>query len=119
MAVTFLLPAFCGAAAGFLSGLGVGGGTLLILCLTVFFGYGQREAQGINLLYFLPTAGIAAALHRKNGLVVKQAALPAIFAGLLAAAPAAWAATMLDTALLRKIFGTLLALVGFRELFRK
>ena len=38
-----------GLAAGVLSGFGVGGGTLLLIYMTVFAGMPQTLAQGINL----------------------------------------------------------------------
>ena len=51
-----LLPFLCGLGAGILSAWGVGGGTLLLLVMTLFLGVEQTTAQGINLLFFLPTA---------------------------------------------------------------
>ena len=53
----WLLPALAGFGTGILSAWGVGGGTLLLLLMTLFLGVDQTQAQGINLLYFLPTAG--------------------------------------------------------------
>ena len=76
----WLFPALCGLLTGILSSWGVGGGTLLLLCMTLFFGVEQRTAQAINLLYFLPTAGISLFAHRKNGYLDKAvlcAAIPA------------------------------------------
>ena len=55
----WLLRALCGLLTGILSAWGIGGGTLLLLCMTLFFGVEQRTAQAINLLYFLPTAGMS------------------------------------------------------------
>ena len=52
----WLLPALAGFGTGILSAWGVGGGTLLLLLMTLFLGVDQTQAQGINLLYFLPTA---------------------------------------------------------------
>ena len=115
----FLLAAAAGAAAGILSGFGVGGGTLLLIYLTAFAGVTQAQAQGINLLYFLPTAATALPTHLKNGYVDKKAALPATLAGLLTTGLAAWAATGLDTFWLKKAFGVFLLFVGLRELFTK
>ncbi len=106
-----------GTLTGVLSGLGVGGGSLLILCLTSFFSFSQQAAQGINLLYFLPTASAATVLHLKNGLVEKKLVLPAILAGLITAVPASLLATMLDSGVLRKLFGVLVVYLGLRELF--
>lgn len=115
----WLVPLAAGAATGVLSGLGVGGGSLLLIYLTSFAGMDQRLAQGINLLYFLPAAAAALPAHWKNGFVEKRALLPAVGAGLAAAALAAWAATALETALLRKCFGVFLLWIGARELLRK
>ena len=101
----WLTAALAGAAAGVLSGFGVGGGTLLLLYMTSLAGVPQDLAQGINLLYFLPTAATALPSHIKNGFVRRSAALPAIAAGLACSALAAWAATALDVSLLRRFFG--------------
>lgn len=115
----WLVAALAGAAAGVLSGFGVGGGSLLLIYMTSFAGVPQALAQGINLLYFLPTAAAALPAHFKNGCVEKKALLPAISAGLACSALSAWAATALDVELLRRCFGGFLILIGLRELFRK
>ena len=97
----------------------MGGGTLLLVYMTVFAGLEQKLAQGINLLYFLPAAALALPSHIKNGYIEKSALLPAISAGLICAALGAWAATGLDSGLLRKLFGAFLLIIGIRELFRR
>ena len=92
----WLLPFLCGLGASVISAWGVGGGTLLLLVMTLFLGVEQRTAQGINLLFFLPAAVSALAEE-------------------LAVAPAAlgpWAATAMDPELLRKPFGVYLLLSG-------
>ena len=115
----WLAAVVAGALTGVLSGFGVGGGTLLLIYLTTFAGMEQSQAQGINLLYFLPSAAAALPAHLSHGYVEKSVLLPAILTGLACAALAAWAATGLDTALLRRCFGGFLLAVGLRELFRK
>jgi len=115
----WLLPLAVGAATGVLSGFGVGGGTLLLVYMTAFAGVDQRLAQGINLLYFLPAGLMALPAHIKNSCIEKKALAPAIGAGLLCAALAAWAATAAEVELLRKCFGGFLVLVGITELFGK
>lgn len=104
---------------GILSGFGIGGGTLLLIYMTVFAGLDQRTAQGINLLYFLPAAATALPTHIRNGYIAKSILAPAILAGLAGTALTAWIATSLDTELLHRIFGGYLILVGLRELFHK
>ena len=115
----FLFAALAGTATGVLSAFGVGGGTLLLIYMTTFAGLDQHLAQGINLLYFLPTAVVALPTHFKNGYIDRKALRPAILAGLLTTAAAAWAATALDVALLRRLFGIYLLVIGLRELLRK
>ena len=115
----WLIAALAGAVTGVLSGFGVGGGSLLLIYMTSFAGVPQTLAQGINLLYFLPTAATALPTHFKNGYVEKQTLLPAIAAGLVCSALTAWAATALDVEVLRKCFGGFLILIGLRELFQK
>lgn len=85
--------------------------------MTSFAGVEQHLAQGINLLYFLPTAATALPFHWKNGYVDRPTLLPAILAGLAGTALAAWVATALEVNLLRKCFGLFLLYIGLRELF--
>jgi len=108
----FLLPLVLGFGTGILSAWGVGGGTLLLLCMTLFLGVEQQTAQGINLLYFLPTAGMGLLQHRKNGLLDTDLLRTAIPWGLPFALLTAWLSTSLDTDLLRRPFGIFLLLAG-------
>ncbi len=110
---------FAGLATGILSGFGVGGGTLLLIYMTTFAGVPQNLAQGINLLYFLPTAAAALPAHLKNGFVEKSLLLPTILSGLFTAALAAWMATAMEVEQLHRFFGYFLLYVGLSELFRK
>ena len=114
----FSLPRLIGFGTGILSAWGVGGGTLLLLCMTLFLGVDQATAQGINLLYFLPTAGMGLIWHRKNGLLEKDVLRQAIPLGTVAAIAAAWIATSVDTAVFRKPFGVYLLLTGVMTLFQ-
>ena len=54
-----MLNAVFGFISGIISGMGIGGGVILIPLLAIFTSLGQHEAQGINLLYFLPSAACA------------------------------------------------------------
>ena len=72
---------------GFLSGvtasLGLGGGFVLLLYLTAIANMDQLQAQGINLVFFLPIAALSLIIHAKNGLIEKEPLLPAIGFGLV------------------------------------
>ena len=115
----WLLSLLVGVGTGILSAWGVGGGTLLLLIMTLFLGVDQRTAQGINLLYFLPTAGAGLLFHRKTGMLDKQALRQAIPWGVVTAALGAWAATAMDTEVLRKPFGVYLLVMGVLTLVKK
>jgi len=115
----WLLPLGVGFLTGILSGFGVGGGTLLLVYLTVVAKMDQHLAQGINLLYFLPAALFALPAHWKNGYIERPVLLPAIASGLITAGLAAWVATAMDVELLRKFFAVFLIVIGLNELFGK
>lgn len=119
MMTAWLLPLLAGTVTGVLSAFGIGGGSLLLIYLTAFASLDQHQAQGINLLYFLPAAAAALPSHQKNGLLEKKVILPAVLAGLVAAGLAAWVSNGLETGLLRKLFGLFLLYVGLTQLFRK
>ena len=108
----FLIPFLCGLGAAVISAWGVGGGTLLLLVMTLLLGVDQRTAQGINLLFFLPTAAGALICHAKGGYLDKSTLKAAIPIALLAAALGAWLATAVDVELLRKPFGLYLLFSG-------
>ncbi|MGN1346413.1 MAG: TSUP family transporter, partial [Eubacteriales bacterium] len=98
---------------------GIGGGTLLMVWMTALMSMEQKIAQGVNLLYFLPTAAAALILHAKNRVLVWRAIVPAAIAGCATAALGALLAAHVDTELLRKLFGGFLVLVGLSEIFWK
>ena len=108
-----------GTVLGFLAGIGVGGGSLLMLWLTVVMSQSHALARSINLLFFLPSALIACCFRWKQGALDLKAVLPAILAGCLAAGVCSWLGMLLDTSLLKKLFGGLLIITGLRELFYK
>lgn len=104
---------------GFLSGLGIGGGSLLILWLTLALGMDQSDARSINLLFFLPAAAIACFYRCKQGKLRFKTVFPGIAAGCCGAVLGNWLSYNLQTMLLRKLFGILLLCTGIRELLYK
>ena len=102
---------------GFLSGLGVGGGSLLILWLTLVVQMPMDAARNINLLFFLPTALIASLFRWKKGKLQLKKVLPAILAGIAAAGLFTWLSRYISSDALQAPFGILLLVTGARELF--
>lgn len=108
-----------GLATGVLSGFGIGGGSLLMLWLTWFADIGQRQAAGMNLLYFLACAPPALWSHWKNKLIDNKAVIWCILAGIPTSIIGCILAQSLDISLIRRGFGVLLLWIGVRELFSK
>ena len=113
---TFFLPFLAAMLTGVLSGWGVGGGTLLLLCMTLFLGVEHRTAQAINLLFFIPAAALSLYFHGKNGRIDKTVWVRTALPGTLAAALVAFVALSVDVSLLRKPFGLFLLWSGFSML---
>ena len=108
----WIIPFLCGLGASVVSAWGVGGGTLLLLVMTLFLGVDQRTAQGINLLFFLPTAASALVCHAKGGYLDKPTLKAAVPVAVAAALVGAWVSNAVDVEVLRKPFGVYLLLSG-------
>ena len=108
--MNWLIPFLCGLGAAVLSAWGVGGGTLLLLVMTLFLGVDQRSAQAINLLFFLSAAPGALLFHGKAGYLDKTALKSSVPWGVAAALAGAWLSHAVDVELLRKPFGVYLLL---------
>lgn len=117
MLESFPVAVAVGAVLGFLAGLGVGGGSLLMLWLTVVLGTAYTTARTINLLFFIPTAIISCFFRRKQGALDFKKVLPAILCGVASAAVLSVISGSFDMELLKKLFGGLLIVTGLRELF--
>ena len=112
-------PVICivvGTALGFLAGLGVGGGSLLILWLTFILQMPQQEARILNLLFFLPSALISCLFRWHQGTLQLRKLMGAIICGIISAGLFSLLSFQIDTSLLKKLFGGLLILTGLREL---
>lgn len=108
-----------GCVLGFLAGLGVGGGSLLILWLSLVIGLEHSAARTINLLFFIPTAIIASFFRWRQGKLDIKVILPAVLAGCVSAACFSLLSKRMDISLLKKLFGILLLITGIKELFYK
>lgn len=114
-----VIAVFAGLLTGILSGFGIGGGSLLLLYLTLFAGVSQYEAGGVNLLYFIACAPAALIAHIKNHLVRGNAVRWCVAAGVPTSIAASLLAAHMDTDWLRRLFGILLLYIGIKELCAK
>ena len=112
---TFLYILF-GVIGGIVGGMGMGGGTLLIPLLTIFLSVEQKIAQGVNLLAFLPMAIVALIVHFKNKMVETKGLLWIIIPGVIFSVGFAFLASVLNSQILRMLFGSYLILVAVYEI---
>lgn len=108
---------FIGILLGFLSGLGIGGGSLLILWLTMVLGQSPETARSTNLLFFIPSSLIACIMRMQKGELELHPILPAVLSGCAAAILFSFVSERIDTAILKKLFGAVLIAAGIREIF--
>lgn len=104
---------------GIISGMGIGGGTILIPSLVLFQGLDQLQAQGINLIVFIPIGIIALITHKKQGNIESKYNKKIIMGGLVGAIIGSIIALRLDPNSLRKYFGIFLGGMGLFEFFKK
>ena len=116
MVESYPVSILMGTLLGFLSGIGVGGGSLLILWLTLVLGMDHLPARNINLLFFIPSAIIACFFRWKQGKLDLKKILPAILLGCINAACFSFFSRHIDITVLKRLFGILLLMTGVREL---
>jgi len=105
--------------AGALGAMGMGGGGILVIYLTLALGAPQLQAQGINLLFFLPCAAISLLVNGIRKLVDWKRALWIALGGLPTTLLGIWIASKIEMKWLGWIFAALLIVIGLRELFAK
>ncbi|PKM81869.1 MAG: sulfite exporter TauE/SafE family protein [Firmicutes bacterium HGW-Firmicutes-14] len=110
-----MLVTLIGFIAGILSGLAVGGGTLLVPALVFLTGITQHTAQGVSLLSFIPTALVAVITHYRQGNVRPRLAGYLIIGTVAGAVIGSMAAVNIPAPVLRKIFGVFLMTMGVYE----
>ena len=101
-----------GLLSGIIGAMGLGGGAVLLIYLTLFKDVGQLKAQGINLLFFIPIATVSVIIYAfKKQIKWKTVLLFSAF-GLLGAAAGATVSSLMEGRLLGKLFGGILVIMG-------
>lgn len=116
MLTTVPIAITAGVILGFLAGLGVGGGSLLILWLTLALNMDPDTARAINLMFFITAAGSVSIFRLRQGIIKWKEILPAIVFGCMAAALFSLVSSRIDQDTVKKLFGGLLLITGIREL---
>ena len=108
----FVWDVVAGLAGGLLGGMGMGGGTLLIPLLTIFYNVGQHTAQAINLISFIPMSVVALVIHFKNGLIETKNVIWIIIAGVLTCTASCFLANIIKGDVLKRLFGGFLLILS-------
>ena len=103
---------------GALSGMGVGGGGLLVIYLTAFKSLGQIASQGINLYFFIFASVASLFVHCRKRKINYKAVVLLSGAGIPFAIIGSVAASVTDPETVRTVFGIMLILAGAVTLFK-
>ncbi len=114
-----IIDAVAGLISGALSAMGFGGGGVLILYLTLYKNTPQLTAQGINLIFFIPSAIIAVFKHKKNNLIDFKLSKKYLLNGLVGVIIGYLVINMINESLLTKVFGSILLVFGIKDLISK
>jgi uncharacterized membrane protein YfcA len=104
---------------GIISGMGIGGGTILIPALILFTSLKQQQAQSVNLFTFIPIAIVAVITHVKNKNIELKLWAPLTVTGIIGAIIGSKLAVNLSSELLRKMFGIFLFGMAIYQFFYK
>lgn len=110
-----MLEILIGLISGIVSGTGMGGGTILILLLSIFVGTDQHVAQATNLVFFVPTAIAAILISLKKKKIDLKVGVVIIITGIVGATIGAIISSKMNVNLLRKIFGIFLIFIAIYE----
>lgn len=101
-----------GIISGIVTGLGMGGGSILILFLTMFMNVNQHTAQAANLIFFVPTSISAIYVYFKNKNIDTKIGPKLLYTVIVGAIAGAYLTKYIDSANLKKYFGMFILVVG-------
>lgn len=108
---------FFGFISGIVTSLGMGGGTILILLLTMFLNIDQHISQATNLIFFIPTSLVATWINIKNKQINFKISKEIIFYGVIGAIIGSLISGYLPNQKLKKIFGIFLFIIAIFQIY--
>ena len=115
MIITMLV----GLLSGITASMGLGSGFILMIYLTTIAGIDQMDAQGMNILFFLPVALVSIFMHMKNKLIDTKPLASSIIFGIIGVFLGICVAFLIQVYWISKLFSLLLFIFGIKELFHK
>ena len=113
-----MLAIVFGIISGIVTGLGMGGGTILILLLSLFMNMEQHIAQATNLIFFIPTSLSAILINLKQKNVDKKLAITISFYGIIGAVVGAKISENISSQNLRKYFAIFILIIAIHEVYK-
>ncbi len=104
---------------GVIASMGMGGGAVLLIYLTVFASVDQLAAQGINLMFFIPIGALSLIIYSVKKQIDWRACLPIAAFGILGSFAGIYISGLISGNLLSKMFGIFLCFLGIKEFCSK
>ena len=104
-----------GVISGIVAALGMGGGTILILLLSLFTGLQQHLIQGTNLVVFIPTSITAIYMNVKHKTIDYKFSIIFIVFGIIGAIVGSLLSFKFESQNLKKFFGIFLIFIAIFE----
>ena len=95
----------------------MGGGTILILLLSLILNLNQHVAQATNLVFFIPTALTATIVNVRNKNINWKDAIPVTIIGVIGSIIGATISSGMNVQVLRKLFGIFLIAIAIYEIY--
>ncbi len=111
-----ILALLAGLFSGLIGSMGLGGGAVLIIYLSVFANTKQLKSGGINLLFFIPIALFSVIIYNKKGLIKWKTVIPIAIGGIIGGFIGIFLAEKIGNNLLSKAFGIFLCVLGLKEI---
>ena len=113
--MNLILASAAGLVSGILGSMGMGGGGVLIIYLALFSNFDKASSQGINLIFFIPSALIATLIYWRKNLVEWRIILPICIPGIIGVILGTYTSSFIETGILRKLFGLLLLFMSIKQ----
>ncbi len=114
-----IIALLAGLLSGIIGSMGLGGGAVLIIYLSLFTDTEQLTAQGINLLFFIPIGLLSVIIYTVKKQIKWKTTVKIALWGLVGAVIGLTLTDLLGGEITTKIFGGLLILIGLGEIFAK
>jgi len=112
-----MIESFIGIISGIISGIGMGGGIILIFLLELICRIDHHISQASNLIFYIPTSISAIIVNIKNKNIDYKLAIVISISGIVGAVIGAKLAIFTEVKSLKVYFGYFLILIAIYEIY--